>query len=129
MSSGTWAAIASVVVGVVFVVASITKLAKPGLWRAQSTDLGVPWVVAAAVPYAEAVVGAVLLSQWQRPLFAWSAVVMLAAFTALLAAKLAQGERPPCACFGSFTAAPIGPSNVVRNLVLIAIAVAAALIS
>jgi hypothetical protein len=129
MSAGTWAAIASVVVGVVFVVASITKLAKPGLWRAQSTDLGVPWVVAAGVPYAEAVVGAVLLSQWQRPVFAWSAVVMLAAFTALLAAKLAQGERPPCACFGSFTAAPIGPANVVRNLVLMAVAVAAALIS
>jgi uncharacterized membrane protein YphA (DoxX/SURF4 family) len=129
MSSGTWAGIAAVLVGVVFIVASITKLAKPGLWRAQSVDLGVPWVVAAGVPYAEAVVGAALLSQWQRPVCAWCAVVMLAAFTALLVAKLAQGERPPCACFGSFTAAPIGPSNVVRNLVLIAIAVAAALLS
>jgi uncharacterized membrane protein YphA (DoxX/SURF4 family) len=129
MSSGTWATVAAVLVGIVFIVASITKLAKPGLWRAQSTDLGVPWVVAAGVPYAEAVVGAALLSQWQRPVFAWSAVVMLVAFTVLLTVKLAQGERPPCACFGSFTAAPIGPSNVVRNLVLIAVAVAAAFVS
>jgi hypothetical protein len=61
--------------------------------------------------------------------FAWAAAAVLVAFTALLVGKLAQGERPPCACFGSFTAAPIGPSNVVRNLVLIALAVAAALLS
>jgi hypothetical protein len=129
MSSGTWAGIAAALVGLVFVVASITKLAKPGLWRAQSTDLGVPWAVAAGVPYVEAVVGAALISQWQRPVFGWCAAAVLVAFTALLVAKLAQGERPPCACFGSFTAAPIGPSNVVRNLVLIGLAVAAALLS
>jgi hypothetical protein len=128
MSSGTWAGIAAAFVGLVFVVAAITKLAKPGLWRAQSTDLGVPWAVAAGVPYVEVVVGGALLSQWQRPVFGWAAVVVLVAFTALLVAKLAQGERPPCACFGSFTAAPIGPSNVVRNLVLIALAAAAAVL-
>jgi uncharacterized membrane protein YphA (DoxX/SURF4 family) len=129
MSSGTWAGIAAGFVGLVFIVASITKLSKPGLWRAQSTDLGVPWPVAAVVPYMEAVVGAALVSQWQRPVFAWAAAAVLVAFTTLLVAKLAQGERPPCACFGSFTAAPIGPSNVVRNLVLIALAVTAALLS
>lgn len=117
--------IAAVVVGLVFLVASVTKLAKPGLWRSQSTDLGVPWPVAAIVPYVEAVVGALLLVQWQRHAAAWCAAGVLGVFTVLLVVKLAQGERPPCACFGSWTAAPIGPSNVVRNVVLIAIAVAA----
>jgi hypothetical protein len=129
MSAGTWGGVAAVFIGLAFLVASITKLARPGLWRAQSTDLGVPWTVAAAVPYVEAVVGATLLSQWQRPVVASLAIVLLAAFTVLLVVKLAQGQRPPCACFGSFTAAPIGASNVVRNLVLIAIALAAALLS
>ena len=129
MSSGAWAGVAAAVVGLVFLVASVTKLAKPGLWRAQSTDLGVPWPVAAGVPYIEAVVGAGLVSQWQRPVLAWCAAGVLIAFTLLLVGKLAQGERPPCACFGSWTAAPIGPSNVVRNVVLIGLAIAAALLS
>ena len=128
MSRGTWGVIAAVVVGLVFIVASITKLAKPGLWRSQSTDLGVAWPIAAVVPYLEAIVGALLLVQWQRHAAGWAAVVVLAVFTVLLVVKLAQGKRPPCACFGSWTAAPIGPANVLRNLVLIAIAVAAAIL-
>ncbi len=74
-------------------------------------------------------VAALLLVQWQRAVAAWCAVALLGAFTVLLVVKLARGERPPCACFGSWTAAPIGPANVVRNLVLVAVAVAAALLS
>ena len=120
--------VAAVVVGSTFLVAGITKLARPGQWRAQSTDLGVPWPVAAVVPYVEVAVGGLLVAQWHRHTVGWCAAAVLVSFTVLLLVKLAQGKRPPCACFGSWTAAPIGPSNVVRNLVLIALSIAVALL-
>jgi hypothetical protein len=39
--------------------------------------------------------------------------------------QLAQGRRPPCACFGGRTARPIGPLTVVRNAAFLAVAVVA----
>jgi len=117
---------AAVVTGLVLLVAAVTKLAAPHAWRTQASDLGVPGAVATAVPYVEAVLGALLLVQFQRVVVAWCAVVLLTAFTVLLVVRLAQGRRPPCACFGSLTPKPIGPASVVRNVVFIAVAVMAA---
>ena len=119
--------IAAVLVAAVFLVAAVTKLARPGAWRTQSSELGVPWPVAAVVPYVEAVLGALLLVQFHREVVAWCAVVILVAFTVLLVVRLAQGRRPSCACFGSFSPAPIGPWTIVRNVVFIGLAVVAAL--
>ena len=51
---------------------------------------------------------------------------MLLAFTTLLAMRLAHGERPPCACFGSWSAKPLSWRHVARNAALIAVAVVAA---
>ena len=119
-------AIAAVVTGLVFLIAAITKLAAPAAWRAQASDLGVPPTVSRAVPYVEALLGALLLVQFQRRVVAWCAVAVLVAFTTLLVVRLAQGRRPPCACFGSLTPKPIGAASVARNLVFIAVAVLAA---
>jgi uncharacterized membrane protein YphA (DoxX/SURF4 family) len=121
----TLAAIAAVVVGLVFLLASITKLARPGEWRAQAADLGVPVAVATPVPFVEAAVGALLVVQFQRPVMAWCATALLVVFTVLLVVRLRQGRRPPCACFGSFSAKPIGAANVARNLAFIALALVA----
>lgn len=128
MSASAWGAVASVAVATVFLLAAVTKLARPAAWRAQSGDLGVPWPVAAVVPYVEAVIGALLLVQFQRQVVAWCAVAVLVSFTAVLLVRLAQGQHPPCACFGSWSAAPIGAVSIVRNLVFIAVAVAAAML-
>ena len=128
MSRSTWGAVAAVVVGVVFLVAAVTKLARPAAWRTQSADLRVPWPVAAVVPYVEAVVGALLVVQAMRHAVAWAAAALLVAMTALLAGRLAQGEHPPCACFGAWSASPISMRHVVRNLVFIAVAVMAAVL-
>lgn len=119
-------AIAAVVTGLVFLIAAITKLAAPAAWHAQASDLGVPPAVSRAVPYVEALLGALLLVQFQRQVVAWCAVAVLVAFTTLLVVRLAQGRRPPCACFGSLTPKPIGAASVARNLVFIAVAVLAA---
>jgi uncharacterized membrane protein YphA (DoxX/SURF4 family) len=119
--------VASVLLGAVFIVSGVTKVASPQLWRTQSSDLGVPSVAAAVVPYAELAVGALLVAQLGRSAAAMAAAVMLLAFTALLIVRLSQGRRPPCACFGALSSKPISWTNVVRNAVFLALAVAVAL--
>ena len=128
MHRSTWGVVAAVIVAAVLLVAGVSKLARPAGWRAESTGMSVPWQFARLVPYLETTVGALLLVQLQRHVFAWCAVALLAAFTILLGARLAQGQRPPCACFGSLSAKPIGPGHLARNAVFIAVAVAAALL-
>jgi Methylamine utilisation protein MauE len=110
----------------VLLVAAVTRLATPPAWRTQAADLGVPAGVAAAVPYVEAALGALLLVQFQRVVVAWCAVALLVSFTVLLVVRLAQGRRPPCACFGSLTPKPIGVASVARNVVFIVVASLAA---
>jgi uncharacterized membrane protein YphA (DoxX/SURF4 family) len=117
--------VVSVLLGAVFVVSGVTKLASPQQWRTQSAGLGVPHTVAIVVPALELVVGASLVAQLARRVAAVVAIVMLLAFTTLLVVRLKQGRRPPCACFGALTTKPIGWSDVVRNIVFIALAVAA----
>jgi hypothetical protein len=121
-----FAVAASLVVGGVFVVSSVAKLADPARWRSQSADMGVPWSAARVVPYGEAVLAAWLIVQWQRAAAASVAVLVLVAFTALVAVRLAQGRHPVCACFGSLSARPIGASTLVRNGLIVAVALVAA---
>lgn len=120
-------ALAAAALGVVFLVAAVAKLAGTREWVAQAAGLGVPQVVAHVVPYVEAAIGALLVVQFQRRLVAWVAVGVLLAFTAAVVAQLARGRRPPCACFGSWSAKPVGSATIVRNLVFVALGVVAAL--
>ena len=128
MSAHTVGVIAALVIAVVLLVSGVAKLAGQATWHTQSSGLGVPWPVARVVPYVEVVLGALLLVQWQRHVVAWLAVTLLTAFTVLIVVRLAQGSRPPCACFGSFSSRPIGPLTLVRNGELIAVAVVAAVL-
>ncbi|MFZ9629503.1 MAG: MauE/DoxX family redox-associated membrane protein [Ilumatobacteraceae bacterium] len=114
---------AAVLLGAVFVISSVTKLAAPGVWYAQSADLGVPRPVAVVVPYLEAVLSGWLVVQWHRAIAATVAAVVLSAFTALIAVRLAQGRRPVCACFGALSARPISARTVARNVVFVGLAV------
>jgi len=84
-------------------------------------------VVAAALPIVELVVGAMLIAQLARRAAAVVAAILLLAFTVLLVVRLVQGRRPPCACFGALSAKPIGWGNVVRNGVLIVVAIVVAI--
>jgi hypothetical protein len=77
------------------------------------------------VPWIEVGLGALLVVQWSRPLVAALAAALLLVFSALLVVRLAQGRRPPCACFGGFSTRPIGPWSVVRNVALVGLAVSA----
>jgi hypothetical protein len=112
-----------VVLGVIFLFAAVAKISSPRQWQMQAADLGVPGGIAMAVPFVEAVVGALLVTQLVRRIVAVVAAAMLLAFSVLLVTRLRQGRRPPCACFGALTAKPIGWSNVARNAVFLGVAV------
>ncbi|MEY2445000.1 MAG: hypothetical protein QOE00_1580 [Ilumatobacteraceae bacterium] len=119
-------AAASAVLGAVFLLAGILKVSAPLQWRAQAAGLGVPRRAAVGVPFAEMVVGALLVCQVARRPVALVAAALLIAFTALLIVRLSQGRRPPCACFGALTAKPISWGSVARNVALLALAAAVA---
>lgn len=122
------AVFASVLLGIAFVVAGAAKFASGDQWPALAAALGVPAVamrvVVPVLPIVEIVVGAGLIVQLWPQGFAVAALVMLVAFSAQLARELAGGRHPVCACFGAWSARPLGPSHLVRNAVLAALAVA-----
>ncbi len=121
----TVSSVAAVVLGAAFVLAGAAKLAAGIAWRSQAVQLGAPAWVAPWVPWVELLVGAALVSRLAEPVPAVLAIALLLAFTALIVVRLARGEHPPCACFGAWSAKPIGAAHVVRNAVLLALAVLA----
>lgn len=114
--------VAAIVVGVVFLVAGGSKIASGPEWPVQARGLGAPAVTIPFVPWVEIVIGAALVVQIARRPAAIAALVVLVTFTALLVAQLARGHRPPCACFGAWSAKPLGVGHVVRNVVLVVVA-------
>ena len=126
MSQSDWGVVAALSVAAVLLIAGVSKLAQASQWRAQAAGLGVPRPIALVVPFFEVGLGACLLVQLQRHLMAWLALALFGAFSVLLALRLAQGKRPPCACFGSLSSKPIGPWHLARNAVLIGLALLAA---
>jgi uncharacterized membrane protein YphA (DoxX/SURF4 family) len=117
--------IAGVGLGAVLVVAGVAKSVDPE-WAAKAAELGAPRWTVRALPYTELILGALLVTGLVQPYPALATAVVLVAFTLFLLVRLAQGRRPPCACFGARSTKPIGPWSIVRNLVLIALAVVAA---
>ena len=86
----------------------------------RALGIGRPYVVARAVVAAECVTALVLVSF--PGIGALLAVVALAAFSVLLADRLARGLRVPCGCFGSRGAGPLSWRDLVRNAALAAAA-------
>lgn len=117
--------------GLVLVLAfsSISKFLSPKSTEAAVKDLGVASrnakAVALGLPVIEAMVAGLLAVTPTAALGATFASVLFAAFTFLIVANLARGNRPKCACFGSMSAdRPIGKATVLRNVLLLAAAVA-----
>lgn len=116
---------AGIVVGVAFVVAGASKLAAGHAWVAEAAGMYVPPGLAVLVPYLEVTAGALLAVQVWRPWPALAALVLLVAFTVLITAHLAAGRRPTCACFGAWSARPIGWRHLARNTALIGLTLVA----
>jgi uncharacterized membrane protein YphA (DoxX/SURF4 family) len=117
--------LARVVVGAAFVIAAVAKLVQGRRWVAQATSAGVPGPVAAAVPWVELTVGATTVAGVAEPWPAVAALVLLGSFTVWIVWRLASGDDAPCACFGAVSASPLSRWDVIRNGVLLALAVVA----
>ncbi len=115
--------VAAVVVGAVFVVAGASKLSATAVWHVDALALGAPPVVAAVLPWWELSVGALAIAGVARPWPSVAAAVTLIGFSALLVRVLGRGEHPACACFGGWSARPLGWHHVARNAVLFAFAI------
>lgn len=120
---------AAVVVGIVFVVAGAAKLAAGPAWPANARDLRAPPWAIPIVPWLEMLVGATLAAQVAPPYPAIAALVLLTTFSVLIAVRLRAGERPACACFGQWSASPLGAHHLLRNGALAGLAVVAAVLA
>ena len=57
------------------------------------------------------------------PYAGWAAIALLVGFTVFLVLALLRGVEAPCACFGSMSSRPVTWWSVVRNVLLVALAV------
>ncbi|WP_342364824.1 MauE/DoxX family redox-associated membrane protein [Amycolatopsis azurea] len=91
-------------------------------------------IVARMVVAAEFVIVAALIAgavgRWWSVLFPAfaGAASLLVAFTAAIVLSLSRGERAPCHCFGP-SASPLGVAQVVRNILLLGIALSGSVAS
>ena len=126
---GSLALAARLVLAVALLWAASAKVKAGSALPAQVRAFGVPRVlarpVAVLLPVAEAGVGVALVVCARSSWPGWVAVGLLGAFTVLVLATLPRGV--PCPCFGApgSSGVPTGARTVVRNIVLLAIAVLA----
>lgn len=108
-------------VGAVLLVSGVAKVPSRS-WPAQARAFGLPRPLVLALPWAEIGLGAVTVAQ----LGGWpvdsAALVLLMAFTAAVARRVAAGNAPPCACFGDVSSRPASWRTVGRNGVVCALA-------
>ncbi len=114
----------AVVLAAVFALAAVAKLRDLDATADGFEALGLPSpaVFAAVIPLAE--VGIVALLLIVPAAGAIAALVTLAFFTTFLVGRLRAGVRAPCACFGSARALPLSGADVLRNVLLIGLALA-----
>ena len=117
--------VASILLGLVFLVSGGSKIAAGPAWAEQARGIGAPTFVVPVLPWVEIVLGAVLAMQLAPIGAATTALVLLVGFTALIVRRLSQGRHPPCACFGSWSAKPLGAGHVARNVGFVALGVLA----
>jgi len=109
----------------VFVRAGAAKLARPAQTATSFIALRVPAAATAAraVPVVEVLVAVALLAAPRAG--AVGALVLLIPFTAVLVRAVRTGSTAPCNCFGAVRADPVSGVDLVRNGLLVAVALAA----
>ncbi|MDQ6910752.1 MAG: DoxX family membrane protein [Actinomycetota bacterium] len=113
----------------VFIRAGAAKLARRDQTAESFKALGLPAAhpLALTVPLLELALAVALVAVPRAGGIA--SLVVLALFTAVVVRAIASGVTASCNCFGAARAEPVSRKDVVRNLVLAGLAVAAALSS
>ena len=114
---------AAVALAAIFAIAAVAKLRNLAATERDFIGLGLPRAsfFARFVPLAELSIVALLLIV--PPAGAIAALISLAFFTTFLIGRLRAGVHAPCACFGASKAQPISAVDVIRNLLLMALAI------
>jgi MFS superfamily sulfate permease-like transporter len=115
----------ALIVGAVFVFAGVAKFATFENWTLQARALGAPDPFVVLVPLAEIALAVLLVSGWWYAQAVVASLILLVAFTVLLLVRLRDAERLPCSCFGATSQRPMSWLDVARNVILIAVLIAA----
>jgi uncharacterized membrane protein YphA (DoxX/SURF4 family) len=113
-----------VVLGLVFVYAAYTKLKQPWLLFALSIDsyrVLPEWAVltvARTLPWAELLLGALLLAGYRLRIVSTAAALLLVGFFAMMVRAHVAGMGIDCGCFG--VGESLGPKTLVRDGILLA---------
>ncbi len=118
--------LARLVLAAVFVVSGIAKLLDLAGSQSAMRSFGVPESAAKpagiALPVVEILIAVLLLPVASAKWGALAALALLIAFIAGISYNLSRGRKFDCHCFGQLTSSEIGPSTLIRNVVLGAIA-------
>ena len=123
---GTFTLAARVLLALVFALTGIAKLPDPSGSRQTFSEFGagdrLARLGAVALAPAELIVAAGLVFV---PTARWAgigAALLLLVFIAGIVAALSHGRRPDCGCFGAWRPTPIGREKLVRNGILLILA-------
>ena len=119
--------ILAVVVAAVFVYAGVAKFATFNNWTFQARALGAPDPAVVLVPLAEITLGVMLVGGWWLMQTIVAGLLLVVSFTVLLLVRLRDPDRLPCSCFGATSQRPMSWLDVLRNVILIALLIAAGL--
>jgi thiol-disulfide isomerase/thioredoxin/uncharacterized membrane protein YphA (DoxX/SURF4 family) len=115
------------VLAAVFAIAGIGKLMDLEASRKSLLNFGISreqaQVLGPALPIAELVTAALLLFTPTARAGAIASLVLLGAFIFGIARALSRGETPECNCFGVLHSSQAGPTTLLRNCALAALAV------
>ena len=118
------------ILGLIFLWASLAKLRRLSSLSATLVDFGVPLAaspgLSLVLPLLEGAIGAMLLAGRSVPTAAFLALILLVVFSLAIAVHLVLGHKPRCNCFGERTAGPISWWTLVRNCTLAVMALAVA---
>ena len=105
--------------------AGVAKFATFNNWTFQARALGAPDPFVVLVPLAEIALAVLLVGGWWFEQTVAASLILLVSFTILLLVRLRDPERLPCSCFGATSQRPMSCLDVVRNVILIAVLIAA----
>ena len=118
--------VARLLLGTVFLVAGLGKLADRAGSRQALIEFGVPTPLVAPLailfPLAELAVATALVPLSTAWFGALGALGLLLLFVVAIGLNLARGRKPECHCFGQLRSAPVGWKTLARNGVLAALA-------
>ncbi len=110
--------------GAVFVASGALKRKDPG-WPQAARALGTPKWLVRPMPILEVLLGVVIISGVTSRAGLVAGCVVLVVFSVVLIRAIRMPEPPVCACFGRWSAKPIGPGSILRNGVLLSVGISA----